>query len=39
MLCDGTTNKDLGKSVKICEVNSIFNVILMFEVTRLPATF
>ena len=33
-----TTAKDLVISAKISEVNVIFNVILMFEVSRLPAT-
>jgi hypothetical protein len=33
-----TTTKDLLISAKICEVNFIFNVILMFEVSRLPTT-
>jgi hypothetical protein len=36
--CSSTTAKDLVISAKICEVNVIFNVILMFEVSRLPAT-
>ena len=36
--CCGTTTKDLVISAKISEVNFIFNVILMFEVSRLPAT-
>ena len=36
--CSGTTAKDLVISAKISEVNVIFNVILMFEVSRLPAT-
>ena len=36
--CCITTTKDLLISAKICEVNFIFNVILMFEVSRLPTT-
>ena len=36
--CCSTTTKDLVISAKISEVNFIFNVILMFEVSRLPAT-
>ena len=36
--CSSTTAKDLVISAKISEVNVIFNVILMFEVSRLPAT-
>ena len=36
--CSRTTAKDLVISAKISEVNVIFNVILMFEVSRLPAT-
>ena len=36
--CCSTTTKDLLISAKICEVNFIFNVILMFEVSRLPTT-
>jgi hypothetical protein len=36
--CCSTTTKDLVISAKISEVNVIFNVILMFEVSRLPAT-
>ena len=36
--CSSTTAKDLVISAKISEVNVIFNVILMFEVRRLPAT-
>ena len=36
--CSTTTTKDLLISAKICEVNFIFNVILMFEVSRLPTT-
>jgi hypothetical protein len=36
--CSGTAAKDLVISAKISEVNVIFNVILMFEVRRLPAT-
>ena len=31
--CSGTTAKDLVISAKISEVNVIFNVILMFEVS------
>jgi menaquinone-dependent protoporphyrinogen IX oxidase len=36
--CSSTTAKDLVISAKISEVNFIFNVILMFEVSRLPAS-
>jgi menaquinone-dependent protoporphyrinogen IX oxidase len=36
--CSCTIAKDLVISAKLSEVNVIFNVILMFEVTRLPAT-
>ena len=36
--CCSTTTKDLVISAKISEVNFIFNVILMFEVSRLPTT-
>ena len=36
--CCSSTTKDLLISAKICEVNFIFNVILMFEVSRLPTT-
>ena len=36
--CSCTIAKDLVISAKISEVNVIFNVILMFEVSRLPAT-
>ena len=36
--CSSTTAKDLVISAKISEVNVIFNAILMFEVSRLPAT-
>ena len=36
--CSSTIAKDLVISAKISEVNVIFNVILMFEVSRLPAT-
>ena len=36
--CSSTVAKDLVISAKISEVNVIFNVILMFEVSRLPAT-
>jgi hypothetical protein len=36
--CSSTTAKDLVISAKISEVNVIFNVILMLEVSRLPAT-
>ena len=36
--CSSTISKDLVISAKISEVNVIFNVILMFEVSRLPAT-
>ena len=36
--CSSTTAKDLVISAKISKVNVIFNVILMFEVRRLPAT-
>ena len=36
--CSSTTAKDLVISGKISKVNVIFNVILMFEVRRLPAT-
>ena len=36
--CSSTTAKYLVISAKISEVNVIFNVILMFEVSRLPAT-
>jgi hypothetical protein len=35
--CCSTTAKGLVISAKISEVNVIFNVILMFEVSRLPA--
>jgi hypothetical protein len=35
--CCSTTTKDLVISATISEVNFIFNVILMFEVSRLPA--
>jgi hypothetical protein len=37
--CSSTTAKDLVISAKISEVNVIFNVILMFKVSRLPATY
>jgi hypothetical protein len=36
--CCSTTAKDLVISAKISEVNVIFNVILMFEASRLPVT-
>jgi hypothetical protein len=36
--CSSTTAKDMVISAKIPEVNVIFNAILMFEVSRLPAT-
>ena len=36
--CCSTTTKDLVISENISEVNAIFNVILMFEISRLPAT-
>ena len=36
--CSSTTAKDLVISATISEVNVIFNVILMLEVSRLPAT-
>ena len=36
--CCTIITKDLVISAKISEVNFIFNVILMFEVSRLPAT-
>ena len=36
--CSSITAKDLVISAKISEVNVIFNAILMFEVSRLPAT-
>ena len=36
--CSSTIAKDLVISAKISEVNVIFNVILMFEVSRLPAS-
>ena len=36
--CCSTTTKDLVISAEISEVNFIFNVILMFEISRLPAT-
>jgi hypothetical protein len=36
--CSSTIDKDLVISAKISEVNVIFNVILMFEISRLPAT-
>jgi hypothetical protein len=36
--CSSTPAKDLVISAKISKVNVIFNVIFMFEVSRLPAT-
>ena len=38
LTCGGTTTKDLVMCAKMSDVNAIFNVILMFEVSRRPAT-